>query len=227
MLKINIAVDGPAGAGKSTAAKGVASRLGLKYLDTGAMYRAITWKAILEGIDFEQPLKVANLAAKTLLSVEKGPEGSNLIYVDGVNVTREIRTPVVNQNVSLVARIPEVRRIMVAQQQKIAQDSSVVMDGRDIGTNVLPYADLKFFLTASLEERAHRRYLELKEQGYNVILEEVVKEIAMRDKIDKERQTSPLIEAEDAILINTTYMDIEGVIAEMINYVNKLKVGRI
>jgi len=223
---INVAVDGPAGAGKSTAAREVASRLNLKYLDTGAMYRALTWKAIIENIDFQNPEEIINLAAVINIDIKNGSDGSNLVYIDGIDVTQEIRTPAVNGKVSIVSKIPEARGKLVARQQKIAEDGGFIMDGRDIGTNVLPGADFKFFLTASLEVRAQRRYMELKEKGCNITLEDVKKEISMRDKIDKGREVAPLIAAKDADLIDTTHMNIEDVIQEIVRKVNKLKAGR-
>ena len=227
LLSINVAVDGPAGAGKSTAARGTALKLDLKYLDTGAMYRALTWKGIENKIDFQQSRELEELAVSTRVRIEKGPGGSNIIYLDDRDVTKEIRTPAVNDKVSLTAKNPVVREVMVAQQQQMAQEGGVIMDGRDIGTNVLPQADFKFFLNASLKERAHRRYLELIEQGYQVTLEEVEKEISMRDKIDKEREFAPLIAAEDAIFIDTTHLSIDGVIQSMVNHVKKIGAGNI
>ncbi len=226
MKDINIAVDGPAGAGKSTVAREVASRLSLKYLDTGAMYRALTWKAILDNVDFESPEEIIKLAALINIDIKAGPEGANLVYINGTDVTREIRAPAVNDKVSIVSRVPEAREKLVARQQEIAVNGGVIMDGRDIGTKVLPGADFKFFITASLESRAHRRYLELKEKGCHITLEDVKKEIAMRDKIDKEREIDPLIAARDAVLIDTTHMNIEEVIQEMLKKVNQPRAGR-
>ena len=219
MYNINIAIDGPAGAGKSTAAKEIASRLGLKYIDTGAMYRALTWKGILKGINFDQSREIESLTSNTVINVEKGAGGSNLLYLDDIDVTAEIRDPAVNRKVSLVAKNSRVRDMMVSQQQEIASNGGVVMDGRDIGTNVLPGADFKFFITASLEERAKRRYLELKEQGHSTNLEEVQKDISLRDKIDTERELAPLVAAEDAILIDTTHLSVEEVIERMVKHV--------
>lgn len=219
MYNINIAIDGPAGAGKSTAAKEIAFRLGLKYIDTGAMYRALTWKGISKGINFDHPREIESLTSNTVINVEKGPGGSNLIYLDNVDVTAEIRDPAVNRKVSLVAKNSKVRDMMVSHQREIASNGGVVMDGRDIGTNVLTGADFKFFITASLEERARRRYLELKEQGHNVIMEEVQRDISMRDKIDTERELAPLVAAEDAILIDTTHLNAEDVVKKMVKHV--------
>ncbi|RQD74422.1 MAG: (d)CMP kinase [Candidatus Syntrophonatronum acetioxidans] len=227
MLNINVAVDGPAGAGKSTTARAAAIKLDLKYLDTGAMYRALTWKGIDNKINFQQSRDIEELAVSTRIRIEKGPGGSNIIYLDDIDVTREIRTPAVNDKVSLVAKNQIVRNVMVAQQQQMAREGGVIMDGRDIGTNVLPQADFKFFLNASLKERAYRRYLELIQHGYQVTLKEVEKEISMRDKIDKEREFAPLIAAEDAIIIDTTRLSIDEVVESMVNHVKKIGAGNI
>lgn len=228
MVHVNIAIDGPAGAGKSTAAKGIASRLGLKYIDTGAMYRALTWKGILNGIDFDKPREIDLLISNTVINVEKGPGGSNLIYLDGVDVTTEIRDPAVNRKVSLVAKNQKVRDMMVAQQREIASGGGIVMDGRDIGTNVLPMAHFKFFINASLEERAYRRYLELKEQGHEITEEDVQKDISMRDKIDTEREFSPLVAAQDAIFVDTTYLSAEEVEEKIVKHVKEcIQTGKV
>ncbi len=221
MSGFNIAIDGPAGAGKSTAAREIASRLALKYIDTGAMYRALTWKGIIKGIDFHQPQEIESLTLDTKITIEKGPGGSNLLYLDNVDVTAEIRDPAVNRNVSLVAKNPKVRETMVSQQQVIASNGGVVMDGRDIGTNVLPGAEFKFFITASLEERARRRYLELKEHGHDTTLEEVKKDINIRDKIDSERELAPLVAAEDAVLVDTTNLSAEEVVGKMVKHIKE------
>ncbi len=210
MEKINIAIDGPAGAGKSTVAKLVAKKLGFLYIDTGAMYRALTLKALEVGIDLSNVKELADLAVKTTVYLKESTEGLK-VFLDERDVSLDIRSPLVSQNVSQVAKVLEVREKMVSLQREMASQGDVVMDGRDIGTFVLPDAHLKFFLTATLEERANRRYMELKGQGYSVDFEELVKDIANRDKLDEEREIAPLIQAEDATLIDTTGLTIEGV----------------
>ncbi|MBO8137226.1 MAG: (d)CMP kinase [Desulfotomaculum sp.] len=218
--KINIAIDGPAGAGKSTVAKILAKKMGLMYIDTGSMYRAVTWKALKLNCGFDDAEELARLSAVT--SIELVPDEENYrILVDGIDVTSEIRKPEVSQHVSLVARIPEVRENMRRQQQTMAAPGGVVMDGRDIGTKVLPNAEVKFFLTASIEERARRRQEELKERGYNISLEKLKNEISKRDYMDKNRQTDPLVQAEDAILIDTTGLTVQQVVDKMVAYINK------
>ena len=215
--KLNIAIDGPAGAGKSTVAKMIASRLGLLYVDTGSMYRALTLKAINLNIDFSEK-ELVRLCEN--LDIELVYEdGECRVLLDGQDVTEEIRTPKVSQNVSFVASIPQVRENMVMRQQLMAKNGGVVMDGRDIGTRVMKNADFKFFLTASIEERAKRRLIDLKEKGYDVSLSDVIAEISERDDIDKKRSVDPLVPAEDAIIIDTTDLTAEQVVDKMLSYI--------
>jgi cytidylate kinase len=215
--KLNIAIDGPAGAGKSTVAKMIASRLGLLYVDTGSMYRALTLKAMNLNIDFSEK-ELVRLCED--LDIELVYEnGECRVLLDGQDVTEEIRTPKVSQNVSFVASIPQVRENMVMRQQLMAKNGGVVMDGRDIGTRVMKNADFKFFLTASIEERAKRRLIDLKEKGYDVSLSDVIAEISERDDIDKKRSVDPLVPAEDAIIIDTTDLTAEQVVDKMLSYI--------
>lgn len=215
--KLNIAIDGPAGAGKSTVAKMIASRLGLLYVDTGSMYRALTLKAMNLNIDFSEK-ELVRLCED--LDIELVYEnGECRVLLDGQDVTEEIRTPKVSQNVSFVASIPQVRENMVMRQQLMAKNGGVVMDGRDIGTRVMKNADFKFFLTASIEERARRRLIDLKEKGYDVSLSDVIAEISERDDIDKKRSVDPLVPAEDAIIIDTTDLTAEQVVDKMLSYI--------
>jgi cytidylate kinase len=211
-----IAVDGPAGAGKSTVARRLADCLGYLYLDTGAMYRALAYKALRRGIDLRDESAVAELLSESTIELYPRARGQVNVILDGHDVTQSLRTPEINAIVSIVAEFPSVRQDMVDRQRKIAQPGAIVMDGRDIGTFVLPDADVKFFLTASLEERAHRRYEELRRLGFGVSLRAVQEEIEHRDALDSRRRYAPLARAEDAILLDTTKMEVEEVVAQML-----------
>lgn len=218
--KIAIAVDGPAGSGKSTVARRIAAELGLLYIDTGAMYRAITLKALRQGISLYDEAALGRLARETVLEFKEMPDGSQHLFMDGEDVSEEIRSMPVNDGVSLVAAVKEVRAALVEKQQKLGARGGVVMDGRDIGTVVLPHAEWKFFLTASPEERARRRWRELKAKGLDVSLREIEANITRRDEIDSNRKVNPLRPAEDAIYLDTTEMSIE----EVVDWIKK-KVG--
>ncbi len=209
---MQIAIDGPAGAGKSTIAKKIAGCLNITYIDTGAMYRALTYKVLINNIYVENEEDIIKLANESNINFIKGN-----IYLDNNIVNDEIRLPEVSKNVSYIAKIPQVREILIKIQREIAFDQDVVMDGRDIGTHVLKDADLKIFLTAAVEERAHRRYIELKDKGLDVDFDNIKKDIENRDRVNKERKFSPLIEAEDAIIIDTTNLSIEGVVEKIIS----------
>lgn len=215
MKQLTIAIDGPAGAGKSTVAQIVAQRLNYTYIDTGAMYRAVAWLVLQQDLNVEDISVTGELAASAdirLCSVD----GSQQVFVNGLNVTQAIRSPGVSRLVADVARQPLVREALLTMQRQMAQTGGVVMDGRDIGTHVLPWADLKIFLTASIEERAKRRWLELKAKGHTIVLEELQNEIAARDKTDYEREVAPLIQAADAVLIDTTALSIDGAVTEIL-----------
>ncbi len=216
---MRIAIDGPAGAGKSTVAKRVADRLGYLYVDTGAMYRALTWKALQAKADLNSEADLVHLLKDCTIQLEPTEEGLRVL-VDGEDVTQHIRSEKVSQYVPAVARFPEVRRYMVEAQRNIASQQKVVMDGRDIGTHVLPDAEVKFYLTASIEERAKRRFNELKKKG-PVTLEEVMEAIRQRDAQDKERKTAPLKKADDAIVIDTTGKSVEEVINLILSYIKQ------
>ena len=212
-MKRVIAIDGPAGAGKSTVAKIVAEKLGYTYIDTGAMYRAVAWKTLQQS---SEATDEAILCAVEGIDVRLAcTDSGTRVTVDGTDVTGEIRTPEVTHIVSRVAALGPVREKMVELQRAMAANGAVVMDGRDIGTNVLPNADVKIFLTASVEERARRRYDEMKEKGYAVDFDDLKKEIASRDKQDSEREISPLRQAEDAILLDSTALSIDAVVARV------------
>lgn len=209
--RINIAIDGPAGAGKSTVARRVADHLTFLYIDTGAMYRALTFKAIEKDVDLEDGPALKSLLDTTVIDLQVG-ESEQLVLIDHRDVTTDIRSSHVTNNVSFVARQSEVREEMVKRQKLLADRGGVVMDGRDIGTHVLPKSELKVFLSASVEERASRRYKELIENGIEADYDQIKDEIALRDKRDTEREVAPLVKASDAIEIDTTTMTISDVV---------------
>lgn len=213
---IQIALDGPAAAGKSTIAKIVAEQLGYVYIDTGAMYRAITLKALNEGINLASNEEAGRLLEETEIDLQPSENGQ-LVFLDGKNVTEDIRSQHVTKAVSEMASHESVRLRMVDLQHQLAIGRGVVMDGRDIGTHVLPDAALKVYMSASVEERARRRYEENKKWGIETPLEELQKEIAERDKTDSERTVSPLRQAEDAVYLDTTSLTIEEAAVEIMN----------
>jgi len=205
---LSIAVDGPAGSGKSTVAKAVAKNLGITYLDTGAMYRVVTLDVLKKDVSLNDLDAIRQLLDE--ISIEFRKEG---LFLNGEDVTLEIRNDIVANHVSDVSAIGLVRERMVAMQRDIAKGQSIIMDGRDIGTHVLKDASHKFYLVASVEERAKRRLLEFEAQGIDITLEELMKDIERRDNIDSSREINPLRQAEDAILVDTTKMTIDEVIS--------------
>ncbi|MFJ7979530.1 (d)CMP kinase [Lysinibacillus xylanilyticus] len=205
---IQIAIDGPAGAGKSTIAKIVAEALGFTYIDTGAMYRAVTYKAMQQNIHLDDETKLAEMLASSTIELKPSSEGQ-LVFLDGKNVTAEIRSNEVTSSVSQVAAHAKVRELLVAQQQKLAANGGVVMDGRDIATHVLKTAELKIFMSATVEERARRRFIDNQKRGIESSIENLQEEIALRDKMDSEREASPLIQAADATFLDTTALSID------------------
>lgn len=207
-----VAIDGPGGAGKSTIARLLAQKLNYLHLDTGAMYRAVTLAALNNNIDLNTKDKLVELAQNIDITFdEKG-----YIYLNGKNISEKIRSAEVNNHVSQIAAVKGVREVLVEKQQQLAQNNKVVMDGRDITTIVLPEAEYKFFLTASLEERARRRYQEVKSKKKDADFEKIKESIARRDKLDSEREHSPLKKAEDAVLVDTTDLSIDQVLDKMI-----------
>ncbi|CCQ92676.1 Cytidylate kinase [[Clostridium] ultunense Esp] len=213
--RLIIAVDGPAGAGKSTIAKRIAEILELEYIDTGAMYRALTLKVIRAGIDPEDTENILKLMETTSIYFK-----DNHIYLDGTTVDNEIRKKIVNNNVSVISKIKEVRENMVHLQRSLAESSNLIMDGRDIGTVVLPNANYKFFITASIEERGRRRYKELLEkEEKNISYEQILTEIKNRDRIDSTRKIAPLKKSLDAYEIDTTEKTVEECVEEILRII--------
>jgi cytidylate kinase len=217
-----IAVDGPSGAGKSTAARRLAERLGYIYIDTGAMYRAIGWKAKREGIDPADEAKLADLCGRTEVTIKKDNSDPRF-SVNGVDVTDEIRTPEMGMMASAVSKSPAVRARLLTLQRELGRGGGVVMDGRDIGTVVFPDADVKFYLEASAGERGKRRYLELKAKGMDVDRAQITKEIEERDRQDSGRALAPLKKADDALLIDSSAMSIDDVLDRMLSEIKKVK----
>ena len=215
MKTIQIAIDGPASSGKSTVAKIIAKDFGYTYLDTGAMYRAATYIALQHQINPEESSQLLDLLDQYPISFGRSEDGEQLVYVGDVDVSHPIRENTVTNAVSAFAAIPAIRKKLVALQQEIAQQGGIVMDGRDIGTVVLPKAELKIFLVASVDERAERRYKENLSKGIETDLETLKEEIAARDYKDSHRETSPLKQAEDAIYLDTTGLSILEVVEKI------------
>jgi cytidylate kinase len=208
MRKITIAIDGPAASGKSTTAREVAQRLGYIYIDTGAMYRAVTLKALENQVNVHDINKVAELAEKVKIEFGKNNQ-KTIIYLDGKDVSDDIRAPRIDQQISPVAANPEVRKVMVKKQQEMGRHGGVVLDGRDIGTVVFPKAELKIYMLASVEERALRRKREMEQKGLEIDLDKIENDIRYRDRQDMGRSHGPLKKAEDALEIDTTRLTIE------------------
>ena len=209
-----VAIDGPSGAGKSTIAKAVAKELGIDYIDTGAMYRAIGYKVKIRDIDPADEDAIREMLAGTQIDLQQGE-----VYLDGDNVSAQIRTPEMSMMASVCSQIPAVREKLVQLQREMGTRKSVIMDGRDIGTNVLKDARFKIYLTASAEERARRRFLELQEKGETQSFEDVLEDIKQRDHNDMTRELNPLRKADDAVEVDTTGLDIEQVVQKVLEIV--------
>ncbi len=218
-----IAIDGPSGAGKSTAARLLAARLGYTYIDTGAMYRAVGWKARRDGVDPGDEAALARLCERIDVTIRHDSAGQRVL-VNGTDVTSEIRTPEMGMMASAVSRSPAVRACLLTLQRKLGAQGGVVMDGRDIGTVVFPDADKKFYLDASVEERGRRRYRELAAKGMEVDLAGITEDIRTRDLQDSSREHAPLRKAPDARYVDSSQMKIEDVVAEMVRAVSEREV---
>jgi len=218
MRKINIAIDGPGGAGKSTLAKAVAAKLNINYVDTGAIYRTVGYAARRAGIAPDDAEKVVELLAKIKVEL-KFEDGHQHMYLDGEDLGDKIREHIISDYASKVSAIPAVRSFLLETQRNTAASVSTIMDGRDIGTVILPGADVKIFLTASAEKRARRRVLELRERGQECDYESVLADMIERDKRDSERTVAPLRAAEDAVLLDNSDLDIEGTLSAVLEIV--------
>ncbi len=222
MKKLVIAIDGPAGSGKSTTARLLAQRLGYVYLDTGAMYRAFTLKVLRKGLDIHDEEALARLARETEIRLEPSPQGVS-VFLDGEDVTDKIRTPQIDRAISVVSQVKGVRERMVDLQREMGRQGGIVAEGRDIGTVVFPNADVKVFLVASPEARAERRLKDLKAQGIRLSKAEVLADILRRDKLDSTRAVSPLRKADDAFELDTSSLTIREQVEKILEWVEKKK----
>ncbi len=211
MLRLVIAIDGPSGAGKGTVARTVASELGYRHVDSGAMYRAIGWKALRDRVSLDDDEAIGRIAEQSLIDVS-----SAAVTLDGTDLTRAIRTPEIDHAAAAVARLPKVRAVLVERQRRLGAGGGIVMEGRDIGTVVFPLADVKLYLDASPEERARRRASDPAHSAASTSVSEVVRALAARDELDRTRMASPLLAAEDAIVIDTTGKSVSEVVDEVI-----------
>lgn len=221
MKVINVAIDGPAGAGKSTISRKAASELGFIYIDTGALYRTVGLNALRLGVDVNDPKAVESTLTHELRVELRFIDGEQRMFLCGEDVSDKIRTPEASSAASKVSAVPSVRAYLFDLQKKLAAENNCIMDGRDIGTVVLPEADVKIFLTASPQARAQRRYLELKEKGLDVNLDDVLSDMIKRDYDDSHRAIAPLKQAEDAVLADTSELDLQQSIDLVINIIKE------
>lgn len=221
----SIAIDGPSGAGKSTLAKRVARALGFVYVDTGAIYRTVAYHIAMLGIGPRDKDGVRRVLADAMIEIRYDETGEQHMWLNGADVTAYLRTPEISDAASKVAALPEVREFLLQMQREAAKRHNVVMDGRDIGTVVLPHADVKIFLTASDEVRAQRRQKELEQEGERLPLQAVLQQMYQRDRQDIERKVSPLRCAEDAVILDTTHLDLDQAEASMLVMIEELLKG--
>ncbi len=216
-----IAIDGPAGSGKSTIAKIVAEKLRFRYIDTGSMYRSVAWKSLQEKITLGNEDAVANIARETKIELVPRENGQS-VFIDGEDITSQLKEETISRGAAIVAAQPAIREIMTAKQRELGKQGEVVMDGRDIGTVVFPQADKKFFMDADPEERGRRRFTELKDkkQIANADLATIIEQVKQRDHEDRNRKIAPLKKAEDAILIDTTHLSIDEVVEQIMKTIN-------
>jgi cytidylate kinase len=216
--KLTIAIDGPSGAGKGTVARAIAAELGYRHVDSGAMYRAVGWKALHDGVPLDHEPAVAALASRSRVSLDDAS-----VTIDGHDVTRAIRTPEIDRAAAAVARLPSVRAVLVEQQRRLGDEGGVVMEGRDIGTVVFPDADVKVYLDASPEERARRRAVDPAHSGGPSAVSDVATLLTARDELDRTRTASPLYAAPDAVVVDTTGKSVEQVVREVLTVVESRK----
>jgi len=216
-----IAIDGPAGSGKSTIAKIVAQKLRFRYIDTGSMYRSVAWKSLQKKITLGDEDAVANIARETKIELVPRENGQS-VFIDGEDITSQLKEETISRGAAIVAAQPAIREIMTAKQRELGKQGEVVMDGRDIGTVVFPQADKKFFMDADPEERGRRRFTELKDkkQIANADLATIIEQVKQRDHEDRNRKIAPLKKAEDAILIDTTHLSIDEVVEQIMKTIN-------
>jgi CMP/dCMP kinase len=219
MRQLIIAIDGPSGAGKGTVARAVARELGYRHVDSGAMYRAVGWKALRDGVLLDDEASVATLAARSVIEVS-----NTAVTIDATDVTRAIRTPEIDRAAAAVARLPGVRRVLVERQREMGAGGAIVMEGRDIGTVVYPNADVKVYLDASPEERARRRAGDAAHSGVPAAVSEVAALLTQRDEIDRTRTASPLFAAPDAVVVDTTGKSVDEVVGEVLAVVKRTMV---